>query len=50
MPVEERVNNFFSFLDKPKKPKFFTLYFEDVDHAGHSYGNIFKIIIGDFKI
>lgn len=36
----DRVNILFSYLDKPLKerPDFMTLYFEDVDHAGHSYG------------
>jgi len=36
----QRVNLLFSYLDKPlaQRPDFMTLYFEDVDHAGHTYG------------
>jgi predicted AlkP superfamily pyrophosphatase or phosphodiesterase len=38
--AENRVNMVFEFLDKPEnqRPHFMTLYFSDVDHAGHSYG------------
>lgn len=36
----ERLAFFFSHLDKPERdrPTFFTLYFQDVDDAGHDYG------------
>lgn len=38
--AKERVDLLFTYLDKPhrERPDFMTLYFEDVDHAGHSYG------------
>jgi hypothetical protein len=39
MVYEERVNIFFNFLsNQHKKPKFLTLYFEEVDNAGHFWG------------
>jgi predicted AlkP superfamily pyrophosphatase or phosphodiesterase len=40
MSHEKRLNTFFEWLDKPQahRPQFFTLYFQDVDDAGHHYG------------
>jgi len=40
MTHQERLDQFFSWLDLPQsdRPTFFTLYFEDVDHAGHDFG------------
>jgi predicted AlkP superfamily pyrophosphatase or phosphodiesterase len=36
----QRLEQFLSWLDSPQpdRPTFFTLYFEDVDHAGHDFG------------
>ncbi|AFN57373.1 putative AlkP superfamily pyrophosphatase or phosphodiesterase [Zymomonas mobilis] len=40
VPFSERVDQVFSWLAYPekKRPQFITLYFENVDHAGHLYG------------
>jgi predicted AlkP superfamily pyrophosphatase or phosphodiesterase len=40
MSHEGRLKTFFGWLDKPKqdRPQFFTLYFQDVDDAGHHHG------------
>ena len=40
MSHEKRLEMFFSWLDKPlaDRPQFFTLYFQDVDDAGHHHG------------
>jgi len=40
MSHEKRLEAFFGWLDKPQpdRPQFFTLYFQDVDDAGHHYG------------
>lgn len=37
---EQRVDQVLSWLDMPagERPTFITLYFDDVDHAGHTYG------------
>lgn len=39
-PRDQRVAQFFQWLDLPveTRPQFFTLYFEDVDTAGHKFG------------
>lgn len=36
----QRVQTLLSWLDKPQteRPRFLTLYFDDVDHAGHDFG------------
>jgi predicted AlkP superfamily pyrophosphatase or phosphodiesterase len=38
-PNNERVDTILAWLDLPaeKRPQFYTLYFSDVDHAGHDY-------------
>jgi ectonucleotide pyrophosphatase/phosphodiesterase family member 5 len=41
MEYEQRINHFFNFLERSNKPKFLTMYFEEVDHAGHKYGPYF---------
>lgn len=33
-----RVDTLLSWLDQPVRPGFLTLYFDDVDHAGHDFG------------
>lgn len=40
VPGETRVDQVLAWLDLPKaeRPTFVTLYFSDVDHAGHDYG------------
>lgn len=40
MSHEKRLETFFGWLDKPQtdRPQFFTLYFQDVDDAGHHHG------------
>jgi predicted AlkP superfamily pyrophosphatase or phosphodiesterase len=40
IPNAERVDTILSWLDKPRaeRPTFYTLYFSDVDDAGHDYG------------
>ena len=40
LPASQRVDTLLGWLDKPlaSRPGFLTLYFEDVDHAGHEYG------------
>jgi predicted AlkP superfamily pyrophosphatase or phosphodiesterase len=40
MSHEKRLEAFFGWLDKPQpdRPQFFTLYFQDVDDAGHRHG------------
>lgn len=40
LPASQRVDTLLGWLDKPvaSRPVFLTLYFEDVDHAGHEYG------------
>ena len=40
MAPEQRVDTVLSWLDLPagERPTFLTLYFDDVDHAGHGYG------------
>ncbi|WP_061540248.1 ectonucleotide pyrophosphatase/phosphodiesterase [Collimonas fungivorans] len=40
LPANQRVDTLLGWLDKPvaSRPAFLTLYFEDVDHAGHEYG------------
>jgi predicted AlkP superfamily pyrophosphatase or phosphodiesterase len=40
MSHEKRLDTLFGWLDKPQadRPQFFTLYFQDVDDAGHHYG------------
>ena len=40
VPNETRVNTVLAWLDLPasKRPTFLTLYFSDVDHAGHEFG------------
>jgi predicted AlkP superfamily pyrophosphatase or phosphodiesterase len=40
MSHEKRLETFFEWLDKPQadRPRFFTLYFQDVDDAGHHFG------------
>ncbi len=40
VPASERVDTLLGWLDRPiaSRPVFLTLYFEDVDHAGHEYG------------
>lgn len=39
VPVTDRVNDLLSLIDLPqdRRPTFMTLYFSDVDHAGHDY-------------
>ncbi len=40
MTPDQRVDQILSWLDAPtgERPTFLTLYFDDVDHAGHSFG------------
>ena len=40
MPHSERITQIFNWLDLPdeKRPRFLTLYFHDVDSAGHDFG------------
>src|SRR5579884_3136882 len=39
-PIADRLEQFFAWLDLPalRRPRFLTLYFENVDEAGHEYG------------
>ncbi|WP_049622756.1 ectonucleotide pyrophosphatase/phosphodiesterase [Frateuria defendens] len=34
----QRVDQVLAWLDQPQRPGFLTLYFDGVDHAGHTYG------------
>ncbi|PWK85291.1 ectonucleotide pyrophosphatase/phosphodiesterase [Fulvimonas soli] len=40
IPPQQRVAQVLAWLDLPpaERPRFITLYFDDVDHAGHAYG------------
>jgi predicted AlkP superfamily pyrophosphatase or phosphodiesterase len=46
IPYSNRVRQVLNWLDYPadKRPVLITLYFEDVDHAGHTYGPDFAAI------
>ena len=37
-PAEARVDQALAWLDEPQRPRFLTLYFDDVDSAGHDFG------------
>lgn len=39
-PANSRVDTLLGWLDKPvnSRPRFLTLYFDDIDHAGHDFG------------
>lgn len=38
VPPDARVDTVLGWLDQPARPAFLTLYFDDVDHAGHASG------------
>lgn len=48
VPFLKRVDTVLSWMDLPanERPDFITLYFDEPDHAGHSYGpdDIVKVI------
>ena len=37
-PNDDRVDQVLAWLQSPQRPSFLTLYFSDVDSAGHSFG------------
>lgn len=38
VPAEARVDQALAWLDEPQRPRFLTIYFDDVDTAGHDFG------------